>query len=418
MSFKSLVTSRIIAFIVDQNRLAKRAAQFEKARQRKADPHEVIFFHDVTDPYSHLLLMVIADLWATGGVQLTCHMIDAPQANVTPEREKLAAYALKDARILAQKIGLDFKASSYPVQENMEHARSALAQVFSGNKLDDARNISNTLWSGETVQAVDFPWQKPQQAGTKLLHKLGHYQGAMLYYGGEWYWGLDRLHYLHKRLSQLGVGQGRLAFERPVTPESTGNAGGELDCYVSFRSPYSYLALNRAMALSQAYNVKLNLRCVLPMVMRGLPVPKTKKFYLLHDAAREANRLGLPFGRIADPLGKAVERGYALMPWARGQGKDLALACSFTTAVWSQGIDAASGAGLKRIVEQAGLSWVQAKTYIDNEDWRVEAETNRQGLTDMGLWGVPSFCYEGVSIWGQDRMWAIEDIMKEKCNSL
>lgn len=418
MSFKSLVTSRIIALIVGQNRLAKRADRFEKMRHRKANPHEVIFFHDVTDPYSHLLLMVIADLWASGDVQLTCHMIDAPQANVTPEREKLAAYALKDAGILAQKIGMDFKAGSYPIEENVKHARSALAQAFSDNRLDIARDVSRSLWAGEAAEGSDFSWQKWQETGTKLLHKLGHYQGAMLYYGGEWYWGLDRLHYLHKRLAQLGVGQGSLVFEPPDTPASTGNAGGELDVYVSFRSPYSYLALNRAIALAQAYNVKLNLRYVLPMVMRGLPVPKTKKFYLLHDAAREANRLGLPFGRIADPLGKAVERGYALMPWARGQGKDVALACSFTTAVWSQGIDAASDAGLKRIVENAGLSWAQAKTYIDNEGWRSEAEVNRQALTDIGLWGVPSFHYHGVSIWGQDRMWAIEDIMKEKCDTL
>jgi 2-hydroxychromene-2-carboxylate isomerase len=416
MSFKSLITSRIIAFIVDQNRLAKRAARFEKARRRKAAPHEVIFFHDVTDPYSHLLLMVIADLWVIGEVQLTCHMIDTPQANVTPEREKLAAYALNDARILAQKIGLDFKASSYPVQENMEHARSALARAFSNNKLDDARNISNALWAGKTVQAADFSWQKSQETGTMLLHKLGHYQGAMLYYGGEWYWGLDRLHYLQKRLSQLGVGQDRFAFEPPVTPVSTGNAGGALDCYVSFRSPYSYLALNRAIALTKDYNVKLNLRYVLPMVMRGLPVPKAKKFYLLHDAAREAHRLGIPFGCIADPLGKAVERGYALMPWARGQGKDLALACSFTTAVWSQGIDAASDAGLKRIVENAGLPWAQAQKHLNNEGWRAEAEANRQALTDMGLWGVPSFCYAGTRVWGQDRMWHIEDILKGRCD--
>ncbi|MBL4749006.1 MAG: DsbA family protein [Amylibacter sp.] len=414
MSFKSLVTSRIIALIVDQNRLAKRAARFEKARQSKAKPHEVIFFHDVTDPYSHLLLTVIADLWADTDVHLTCHLIAAPQANVTPERGKLAAYALKDTRILAQKTGLDFDAGQYPSDENVDRARPALAQAFSSHALDTARDISCSLWSGNTIQAVDFPWQQAQATGIALLQKRGHYQGGMLYYGGEWYWGLDRLHYLQTRLFKLGVGQESLVFAPPVTPVSTGNIGGQLDCYVSFRSPYSYLALNRVIALTQAYNIKLNLRYVLPMVMRGLPVPKTKRFYLLHDAAHEAYRMGLPFGRIADPLGKAVERGYALMPWARGQGKDAALACSFTTAVWSQGIDAASNAGLKRIVENAGLSWGQAQTYLNDDSWRAEAEDNRQALTGLGLWGVPSFCYDGTAVWGQDRLWVIEDLFCEK----
>lgn len=414
MSFKSLVTSRVAAFIVDQDRLARRASRFEKTRQRKANPHEVIFFHDVTDPYSHLLLMVIADLWPDTDVRLKCHIIAPPQPNVTPEREKLAAYALKDVRILAQKTGLPFSSCQYLADDNVEHARSALAQAFSNNRLDIACDISCALWSGKTLQAVDFPWQQAQVVGTDLLQKLGHYQGGMLYYGSEWYWGVDRLHYLQNRLFQLGVGQGNLTFQPPETPVSTGNIGGELDCYVSFRSPYSYLALQRATALAKAYNVKLNLRFVLPMVMRGLPVPKVKRFYILHDAAREAYRLGLPFGRIADPLGKAVERGYALMPWAREQGKDVAFAHSFTIAVWSQGIDASGNAGLKRIVENADLSWAQAQTYIDSKDWRVEAEANRQSLTDLGLWGVPSFCYEGTSVWGQDRLWIIEDAMRNK----
>ncbi len=35
--------------------------------------------------------------------------------------------------------------------------------------------------------------------------ELKHYSGAMFYYGQEWYWGVDRLHYLEQRLSELGV---------------------------------------------------------------------------------------------------------------------------------------------------------------------------------------------------------------------
>ena len=33
-----------------------------------------------------------------------------------------------------------------------------------------------------------------------LLRKLGHFGSATMYYAGEWYWGIDRLHYLYDRL--------------------------------------------------------------------------------------------------------------------------------------------------------------------------------------------------------------------------
>jgi 2-hydroxychromene-2-carboxylate isomerase len=39
----------------------------------------------------------------------------------------------------------------------------------------------------------------------RLRQRLGHYLGAMLYYGGEWYWGVDRLQYLESRLQSLGL---------------------------------------------------------------------------------------------------------------------------------------------------------------------------------------------------------------------
>jgi len=35
----------------------------------------------------------------------------------------------------------------------------------------------------------------------------------------------------------------------------------------------------------------------------------------------EARRLGIPFGRVCAPVGAPVERGYALLPWARAQDR-------------------------------------------------------------------------------------------------
>jgi 2-hydroxychromene-2-carboxylate isomerase len=151
---------------------------------------------------------------------------------------------------------------------------------------------------------------------------------------------------------------------------------------------------------------------VLPMVMRGLPVPARKRSYIMADAAREARRSGVPFGRICDPVGRPVERGYALLPWAREQGRGFEYCEAFMRATWSMGIDAGTSSGLARIVAAAGLDWRLARPLTGDTRWREEAEMNRRELLSLGLWGVPSFRFGDTSAWGQDRLWVIEDAIR------
>ncbi|MEX1252701.1 MAG: DsbA family protein, partial [Hyphomonas sp.] len=159
---------------------------------------------------------------------------------------------------------------------------------------------------------------------------------------------------------------------------------------------------------------ELKLRYVLPMVMRGLPVPLIKRRYISMDTAREARRLGVPFGRIADPLGKPVERGYSILPWAREQGRGYEFCQAFLAGVWSQGIDAGSDCGLRKIVEAAGLDWNAARRQLESDAWRAEAEANRAEMMSLGVWGVPSFRAGDVITWGQDRLWVIEAELKRQ----
>lgn len=86
-----------------------------------------------------------------------------------------------------------------------------------------------------------------------------------------------------------------------------------VEAWFSFRSPYSWLFMPRIRALTKAYGAKLELRPILPMVMRGLAVPRIKTIYISLDCKREAERLGLPFGRIVDPVGAGAERALAVL---------------------------------------------------------------------------------------------------------
>jgi 2-hydroxychromene-2-carboxylate isomerase len=166
--------------------------------------------------------------------------------------------------------------------------------------------------------------------------------------------------------------------------------------------------------------IDLVLRPVLPMVMRGLPVPRAKRLYIVLDAAREAEDAGEAFGRMCDPVGRPVERAFSLYPWARDRGRAAQLLHAFTRAAFAEGIDTGEDDGLRRVVEKAGLSWTEAQPHLDGEGWREELEENRRVLFDNGLWGVPSFRLLGEGgepdfcTWGQDRIWLVEEEIRRR----
>ncbi len=199
-----------------------------------------------------------------------------------------------------------------------------------------------------------------------------------------------------------------------VTAPAASGEGFVLEYFASLRSPYTAIVTPRVFEFAERSGVDLLVRPVLPMVMRGLAVPRAKRMYILRDTAREARRVGVPFGRVSDPLGRPVERALSLHDWARGQGREREYLLAFYDLVWAHGVDAGSDAGLRRIVERAGLPWQGACSVVDNDDWRGEVEQNRVDMMAAGCWGVPSFRLSGPGLaepfvtWGQDRLWLIE----------
>jgi 2-hydroxychromene-2-carboxylate isomerase len=187
----------------------------------------------------------------------------------------------------------------------------------------------------------------------------------------------------------------------------------ELHFFCSLRSPYTYLAVARVLRLAECYDARLQLRFVLPMVMRGLPVPREKRLYILRDTKREAESLGLPFGRIVDPVGVPTERGLAVLHHAIEAGKGPRFLESFMRGVWAGGIDAGSEGGLSRLAERAGLDVAFVTAALRDSSWRAVAQANREDMLALGLWGVPSFRVDrNPARWGQDRLWQVErDLM-------
>jgi 2-hydroxychromene-2-carboxylate isomerase len=240
----------------------------------------------------------------------------------------------------------------------------------------------------------------------------------MFYYGGEWYWGVDRLYHLENRLLTLGLRRDssqQLLVPRPGIAKGTLKDTGSmtLEIYPSVRSPYTSIIFDKTVELGRHTGVRLSVRPVLPMVMRGAPVTVLKGKYIFFDAAREAETLGMMWGNGCDPIGKPVRRVYALFPWAEEQGRGSALLSSFMRMAWSERVNTNRKSGLREVVEDAGLNWKEARSHLKDTEWQSMVERNCEVMYAQGIWGVPSFRLLDqrgetlLSVWGADRLWLV-----------
>lgn len=416
---------------------ALRRAAARGIRTLRGEPRRVHYFHQVDDPYGALAAQTLRAFADRYDAALTPHLVGPPSDAAAPERALLEAYARRDAADVARGYRLAFPAGApAPSPSDVALAQRVLAGAISrGAFVDHAARVSAALWSGhgalsdlaaELGEASDAQARAALAEGSALRDRLGHYLGAMFHYDGEWYWGVDRLHHLERRLIAEGAARGEAPdqFIAPRPPprrelraaaNESGGAAITLEFFPSLRSPYTYIVTERVLALARATGVTLVLKPVLPMVMRGLPVPRAKRLYIALDTKREAEDAGVAFGRVCDPVGRPVERCFSLYPWARERGRAAELLLEFMRAAWSQGIDTGTDAGLRLAVERAGLAWSDAQTHLDRDaGWRSELEANRMELFGLGLWGVPSFRVRGggapdYATWGQDRLWRVEE---------
>lgn len=398
-------------------RTAQRALAGLKRRASFSRP-VVRYFHQADDPYSWLAARALPHLEDVYGVRVVPFLVPPPDEAAAPDRERLTGWSLRDAQTLAAGLGLTPPPATPPDADGVRAAEAALAGIR------DARTFALTAAAIENAwrrgEAVPEATGKPDQAlarGERERRRLGHYLGGTFHFEGEWYWGLDRLHYLEDRLAAIkGRAVEYFAPRREATLQSTASKRQPvLEAFISLRSPYSYIAMERLMALAEAHRAELRLRPVLPMVMRGLPVPTAKRLYIVRDTKREAERLGLPFGLIADPVGRPTERGLAVTFHAMKTGKGAAFAHSFLKGVFAEGIDAGSRKGLLRLCERAGLTAADMEAALADESWRADAEANREAMLALGIWGVPAFRVDDrPAHWGQDRLWAVEQELRSE----
>lgn len=434
MSLARALRSAFIRHLANPAKRTARRAAAERARQRAGRAHEVLYFHQVDDPYSQLAAQALVPLLARYDVLLIPRVVAAPTPIAIHEQALWSRWAERDAAAIAPFYQLDYQVpASAPDAALLDLARRlALARRKPLHFAADALRIGKALQAGDAqaLQRMAAECAPVTEAGAQielaenfaLRHQLGHYLGGMFYYAGEWYWGIDRLHYLEARLDALGArradapaGPSVQLRRSAVVAIKPGQPRMRLEYFPSLRSPYTHLSYDRVADLCRRYPIDLILRPVLPMMMRGVKADRRKGVYIIQDTLREAETLGVPFGNVWDPFGKPVLRAYSLFPWARDQGHGFEYLHEYSRAVWSQRVNAYEPEGLQRIVEAAGMSWADAEGLLDNRDWEPELERNVADMIAAGSWGVPTLRLLAAdsapefTIWGQDRLWLIEE---------
>ena len=404
-----------MGFIVSDTR--RQIAHIRGRLARRGQP-TIHYFHQVDDPYSHLAAQKIDALTNRYKVKFKFHLAHNPADNEQGDALRFSAWALRDARTIASDYGTELPQNINQI-EGLQTKRAE--SYLSGYLADydfarEAVAIGHRLWSGHPME--DLPASNAAADGSALRTKLGHWLSATFYFEGEWYWGVDRLVHLENRLLDMGLSNdpSGICVPRP-TPETLNNRDASavtLEFFPSLRSPYTAISFDRTIALAQRTGVKLILRPVMPMMMRGVPAPRVKQLQIMTDSKREADYYGQKFGPMVDPFGEPVKRAFALLPFMTEQGLSIDYCANYLRAAWCEGVDITTERGLKQVVEETGANWQEAQNQFDNNIWETLLEDNVSDMLDAGLWGVPSFRVTGgkteepFCCWGQDRLWRVE----------
>jgi 2-hydroxychromene-2-carboxylate isomerase len=194
------------------------------------------------------------------------------------------------------------------------------------------------------------------------------------------------------------------------------------DLYWSFRSPYSYMAMPRLLALESEYDVACVVRPVYPLAVRTPEFFETRDplwtRYFMTDVFREAAFLGLPFRWARpDPVQQGADGYRSPQPYihrlthlgvaAAERGRGLEFLAEVSRVIWSGEVDGWNeGDHLARAAERAGLDLAEMGQAVDADPQRYAAivEENQVAQRAGGHWGVPMMLFNGEAFFGQDRI--------------
>ncbi len=202
----------------------------------------------------------------------------------------------------------------------------------------------------------------------------------------------------------------------------------KVDLYWSFRSPFSYLATGRIVAMAAAYDVDVAVRVVRPIAIRDpnffQRVDPRMPPYVVMDSKRVAEMAGIPFRWprpdpvVMDMKTRAIpaEQPYihrlnrlgVAAAWA---GRGLAFLDEVSRLIWTGDVDDWHlGDHLAKAATRAGLDFAALESEARDHEAELDGEMvrNEDSLSEAGHWGVPTLVFDGEPFFGQDRLALLE----------
>jgi 2-hydroxychromene-2-carboxylate isomerase len=437
-AFKKFMSKRTIAAPV-RNRIMNSFSNYEAfksvrlesevKRQDEGRNHEVLYFHKVDDPYSHLTIQSIEKLKSSYNISFKPILVGEEDAEAIHETSLYSKYCLEDVKRIAPFYDIAFPGNSYPSKEMIYKANSILSAVNESKFSEIAIKVSFALWSGDkdTIDNLVAIFSSSKDKvidkiieGNKIRNDKGYYFGSAFYYENELYWGLDRLNYLEERLSELGLSTNSVkdpicSLNLSAPKHIISNKKVNLTYYPSLNSPYTLVSAKRVKELSETYPINLITKPVLPMLMRDMTIPEYKAKYIISDAAREGRKYGHEIKNIYSPLGSPARKAYSLFPNIDKAGKGFEYIYELLNASFQEGVNIGNNFYLEAVVNKLGLDWNIIKNDLNTKQWKQDLDVNLKDMYAGNCWGVPSFKVtdeDGSNpfyAWGQDRIWLIKE---------
>ncbi|WP_286233594.1 DsbA family protein [Thalassotalea sediminis] len=375
------------------------------------------------DPQSYMLVQALLKLEQGYHINFKLYLVyeSLPGLKIYPQMAQ--RWVLNDADVIAKRYGLT-PIKAVPLESQLLTGQQLWQ--FSVRSVADAVELFDKVWQEKfdyicqtSTPAINFQVKNQQRLVSK-----GHYLSATTYFAGEWFVGVDRLVYLERRLRNLGLNKDdkqyfqhdNLTELSTDAPSQNQNIGGELEVFLSLRSPYSYLGFVKACRLAKKYQLTLCIKPIMPLMMRGLKMPESKQKYMYRDAYREAKTANIRFSSYAEPFEQGVINSYQIFAYALKQGKSVDYVEAIFHAIFVENINVSDERAIKSICDRLDINYEQALCYQKEFDWQVWTEKNFNELASIGLWGAPCFRFNETYCWGQDRLFLIEEAIKQASN--
>ncbi len=194
-----------------------------------------------------------------------------------------------------------------------------------------------------------------------------------------------------------------------------------IDTYYSLLSPWTYLGgprLDRIAAEAGATVTfkPVDLGEVFP-ISGGLPLGKRapqRRAYRMMELERWRDHLGMPLTLEPKHFLATAERPAALLVVAaRESGAGAGpLSNAILRAVWAEQRDIGDGDTLRAICVETGLDGEALLARAGDDDIAAAYAADTKEAIERGVFGAPTYIYDGELFWGQDRLEFLERAVK------